>query len=475
MREYSKAAPGENRLFYYLWLRTFLHCETETFEVVAPGMDEEKPETKKVPEASEVSEITATVSDSEPTKRFKTLVILAIFSLTTIIAGGLFWLFVLGSNTPVGAGWYVFSFAAGLSMIVLPCTLPLAFVIVPLVMGKGFMRGIGMAVAFSIGVTATLSVYGILAAVLGNAVVGFSGAEGEVIKNWFYALAGIFAIVFALGNLGFIKVKMPTYSGAAPMFIQKQQELFKALLLGLFLGNIGVGCPHPATPILLTRIAVEGDIFYGWLLFFVHALGRITPLLLLAFLAIVGVNAVSYLVKYREKIEKATGWGMIYVGGFLFTLGAFTHDWWVNSGTHTLFEALVQESRFTGMLRTKLESDVIHAHGAATGSGIFGLPLWLGNWVLVALWTIPIWWYLMREKKRIKAIGDETVRASQWAVLKVKKWFFLTLTILLAVLFIWVFPHQFLEHKALEQDKHEEAMQETESHPHPPGTPQHED
>ena len=394
-------------------------------------------------------------SSSEVTASVKAPAIVAIFVLATIIGGGLFWLFVLGSGAPVGAGWYVFAFAAGLSMIVLPCTLPLVFVIVPLSMGKGFMRGIGMALSFSAGVSIMLSMYGVLAAILGKAIFGFS--EAEVIKNWFYFLAGIFAIAFALGQLGFLKVRMPTYSGAAPMFIQKQQEYLKAFLLGLFLGNIGVGCPHPATPVLLGKIATSGDIFYGWLLFFVHAIGRITPLLLLALLAVFGVNATSSLLKHREKIEKATAWGMVFVGGFLFTLGFFTHDWWVNSGTHSLFESIVQEKRFTGIIADRLNTGVAHAHGVETGTSLlFGLPLWLGNWILVALWVIPIWWYYIRELRRIKLLTDEIQKKADSAVLGVKKWFFLALTLLLGIFFIYIFPHNFLEHRTVEMDGHEE-------------------
>src|SRR3989338_1982181 len=112
---------------------------------------------------------------------------------------------------------------------------------------------------------------------------------------------------------------MPTYSGSYPMFIQKQNDVLKALLLGLFLGNIGIGCPHPATPFILTRIATSGDVYYGWLLFFVHAIGRIIPLLLLAVLGILGVNGLQYLVKHKAKIERGTGWGMVFVAAFILT------------------------------------------------------------------------------------------------------------------------------------------------------------
>ncbi|MCH8741669.1 hypothetical protein IH779_02115 [Patescibacteria group bacterium] len=349
------------------------------------------------------------------------------FFFLAVVIGGLFWIFALSPSSPVGFGWYLFAFAAGLSMIVLPCTLPLAFVIVPMVIGKSYAKGLATALSFSIGVVITLSMYGIFAALLGKAVFGFSGGSGEMIKNIFYALAGIFAIVFAFGELGFLKVRMPSYSGAVPGFIQKRKDILKPLLLGLFLGNIGVGCPHPATPMILGQIGVVGDVFYGWLLFFVHAIGRVIPLLVLAMFGIIGINATKALVRHRVTIAKTTAWGMVFVGGFLFTLGFFGHDWWVNSGQHTFFEQIVQEERFTGILKGRLDSEVIHAHRIADGKGMFGAPLWLGNWVLVALWVLPMWWYWLQSGRR-KKMGA----------------LFVAITILLGLIFIRILPNWFL-------------------------------
>ncbi|TSC67325.1 MAG: cytochrome c bioproteinis protein transmembrane region, partial [Parcubacteria group bacterium Gr01-1014_72] len=163
-------------------------------------------------------------------------------SLAAIIIFGLLWLFFLSPARPEGFGWFVFAFASGLSMIVLPCTLPLAFVIVPLSMGKGVAKGFFIAVFFGLGVAITLSLYGVLAAALGKVAIGTFGAPLEVTKNWLYFIAGAFAFLFALGELGLVKYRMPSYTGAFPGFIQKQQDILKAFLLGLFLGNIGVGC-----------------------------------------------------------------------------------------------------------------------------------------------------------------------------------------------------------------------------------------
>lgn len=348
---------------------------------------------------------------SEKGKRL--LFIFVNFILLSVIGAGLFWLFTQApeSIASEGAGaelawyaWFLFSFGAGLSMIVLPCTLPLAFVIVPLSMGKGYRKGLLTALMFGIGVAITLSMYGILAALLGKALQDVAGSGIETIKNIFYAVAGVMALLFALGELGLIKFRMPTYSGSAPSIIQKRKDLLKPLMMGLFLGNIGVGCPHPATPIILGQIGIVGDVLYGWLLFLVHAIGRVLPLLVLAMFGIMGINATKTLMSHKDAIARSTAWGMIFVGGFLFTLGFFSHDWWVQSGTHSLFESITQEQRFTGILSERFQVSAPHAHGTEElegKTGFFGVSLGLGNWVLVLLWLIPMWWYYIKRKKNL--------------------------------------------------------------------------
>src|SRR3990167_11404447 len=295
----------------------------------------------------------------------------------------------------------------GLTMIVLPCTFPLAFVIVPLSLGKGPVKGLGMALSFGIGVVITLSMYGVLAAIIGKTFISTFGLQADALKNWLYFTAGAIAYIFALGELGLINFKMPTYSGAAPKIIQEKKDYVKALLLGLFLGNIGVGCPHPATPLIFLEIARSGNIFYGWSLFFVHAVARVLPLLLLAFLGILGVNGLTWLSSHREKVERTTAWLMIFVAGFILILGLFTHDWWVNSGQHTLLEEITQEERFLGVVSERLGVQAPHVHGLETGSGLFGLPLELGNWVLVLLWLLPLWWVYFKEHYKIKVAIDK--------------------------------------------------------------------
>ncbi len=378
-------------------------------------------------------------------QRLRTFSIGVLFGLLAVIVFGLLWFFLAGPQVPVGLGWYLFSFAAGLSMIVLPCTLPLAFIIVPLSMGKGVARGLLIAVFFGLGVAITLSLYGVLAATLGKVAIGTFGAPLEIVKNWLYFIAGAFAFLFALGELGLVKYRMPSYTGAFPGFIQKQQDILKAFLLGLFLGNIGVGCPHPATPVILTRIAVAGDVFYGWLLFFIHAVGRILPLIFLAILGVLGVNALSGLVKHKDKIERTTGWAMVFVAGFILVLGLFSHDWWVLSGQHTILEEITQEERVVSVIAGRLGVKPPHEHGLPPSdhTGLFGLPLAWGTWVLLFLWILPLWWHFSRKKKAVSALPDaEREHARQ--DLRSLFWNFLTLSVLLVAVFGYLLPQRFL-------------------------------
>ena len=418
----------------------------------------------------------------------RTGLIVTLFALLAAIAFGLFWFFFISSSVPQGFGWYLFSFAAGVSMIVLPCTLPLAFVIVPLSMGKGVAKGFFIALAFGLGVAFTLSLYGVFAAVLGKVAIGTLGAPLEVVKNWLYFIAGGFAYLFALGELGLLKFRMPSYTGAFPGFIQKQKDVFKALLLGLFLGNIGVGCPHPATPLILIEIAGSGNVFYGWTLFLIHAIGRILPLIFLAILGILGVNALSGLVKHKDKIMRATGWAMEFVAGFILVLGLFSHDWWVLSGQHTYLEEITQEERFLGIVAQRLNTSAPHEHGLppSGNTGLFGLPLAWGTWVMLFLWIIPFFWYYNKRKKEtmLDMKSNDTSTSAKATVDKEKLpylfWNFVSLSLILILVFGYVLPSRFLaraethenemEHMMgpdgtmMDHDEMEEHMEEMEGH-----------
>lgn len=373
----------------------------------------------------------------EPTapKFNKAVFLMAIVALSTVFGFGLNWVFRV---IPTEAPFLLFSYAVGLTMIFLPCTLPLAFVIVPLSMGKAPKKGIGIAISFSLGVIVTLSLYGAAIGLLGNAL----GIDRlELGKNILYATAGILGIFFALGELGFMKFRMPTYSGGGPGFIQRQGDFLKPFLLGLFLGNVGVGCPNPLfNAVILPQIVLEASVFKGFAIMFIHALGRVTPLLILAFLAILGVNATNFLIRHKEKVASGTAWGMIFVGGFLFMIGAFGHDGYLYSGIHTFLEKLTQEEFITNILGEKIAT-LGHGHELPPQ----GNYLVYAPWAMVILWIVPLWWWYFRNKSRGKAQSRDFG-------------FIATLSFLFIIIFAWTLPHQFKEHTVHEESASAEAI-----------------
>lgn len=260
---------------------------------------------------------------SESDKKIRSYLVGSIFVILIIFLIGIFWLST-SSTQSVGL---MLSFAAGLSMIVLPCTLPLVFIIVPLSMGKNYKKGLFMALLFSLGLIITLTLYGVGVALLGQSL-GLAR-----VAQVMYIIAGVIAFVFGLVELKLIKFEIPSYK-RMPNFIQKQPDYSKALFLGLFLGNAGIGCPNPATYVILTWIAASGNVFYGAALQFVNGIGRVLPLIALSILGILGVNATEAIIKRKKTIDKITGWGLVIFGALIIVWGFYGHFWFLNTPIH---------------------------------------------------------------------------------------------------------------------------------------------
>jgi len=202
-------------------------------------------------------------------KKTMVLISFALFSLIFIGA-----IFSLGTDSVVEGGehasylsWLIIAYVAGLSMIVLPCTLPLVFIVVPMSMGKGYKKGLSIALLFGAGLTLTIASYGMAVATIGKT------ASLDQVSTIMFLIAGIAAFVFGLSQLKLISLKMPSYS-ASPKFIQNRGDYTKSFFMGLLLGNAGVGCPNPLFYWLLIYIAGTGSIEIGASLGVVHGVGR---------------------------------------------------------------------------------------------------------------------------------------------------------------------------------------------------------
>ncbi len=269
----------------------------------------------------------------------KSLVLISFTLFSLIFIGVVFSLEISGIDGQEQTSylsWLVIAYVAGLSMIVLPCTLPLVFIIVPLSMGKGYKKGLAMALLFSFGLVITITAYGI-----GIAAIGQSASLDQV-STVMFLIAGVAAFVFGLSQLKIISLRMPSYSGT-PKFIQKRGEYAKSFFMGILLGNAGVGCPNPLFYWLLIYIAGTGSLEIGASVGVVHGVGRAIPLILMSVLAVIGINATKSLTVKRESIERASGWMLIIIGAFLIINGLPEgHEWYEETFIHQGWNQLIE-------------------------------------------------------------------------------------------------------------------------------------
>ncbi|MFB6212732.1 MAG: cytochrome c biogenesis CcdA family protein [Candidatus Magasanikbacteria bacterium] len=300
--------------------------------------------------------------------------------LFIVIAGGLLWLAIQSGNA-VSA---LLSFAAGLSMIFLPCTLPLALVIVPIAAREDRAgRGLGLAVAFGLGLAVTLTIYGVATALLG----GYFGLDQ--FSRAMFVFAGLAALLFGLTELELFHVPLPELTSYVPNWVK--EGYFKTFLLGLFLGNAGVGCPNPAFYVLLTYIASTGSAAVGGWLGLVHGLGRATPLIFLVVLAILGIKSSDWISKVSKRISIWTGVGLVLVGAFILTYGLFGMHWWEDSVFHAGWNQLMMS----------IDPALAEKPDHPVAKGVWESPQWAGWWSLVLFTLIPLIWFKI--KKGIKS------------------------------------------------------------------------
>ena len=324
---------------------------------------------------------------TEPEKRFRTALVVSAFVLFSIVL----FAFIYLSTTPEATATMLLSFFGGISNIVLPCTLPLVFIIVPLAMVAGGRKGLWMSVLFGLGLIITLTVYGAAVGFLGQ-YLGLDSATRIM-----YSLAGLASLIFGLTELKLINFQLPSYA-RMPTFIEKQGDYLKVFFLGLLLGNAGIGCPNPITYIVLTFAATTGDWFRGSVLMAMNGLGRMIPLLLLTILGILGINSISWLTKRTEKITKFTAWVLVVLGSFILLNGVFGHLWYEGGLFHEGLNAAFMATGGKMVGEADIAIEEIERPVAFVEYGAL---------INLLITTIPVFWYWRKypnAKKRILII-----------------------------------------------------------------------
>src|SRR3989339_443457 len=168
-------------------------------------------------------------------------------------------------------------FFGGLALNLTPCVYPL----IPITIGYFGGQSEGrtsrlflLGILYVLGMALTYSVIGV--------VTSLSGAVfGTLMQNTFVIIGiAVLFVVLALSQFGVYEFKLPDSwvmkAGGA------KGGAFGAFFMGLTMGIVAAPCIGPFLLGLVTYVAAKGDPFYGFIMFFVMAMGLGTPYLILA-------------------------------------------------------------------------------------------------------------------------------------------------------------------------------------------------
>jgi len=197
----------------------------------------------------------------------------------------------------------LFIFLGGLALNLTPCVYPL----IPITIGYFGGQSEGrtsrlflLGLLYILGMAITYSVIGV--------VTSLSGAVfGTLLQNPIVIIAiSLLFVVLSLSQFGVYEFKLPDSwvmkAGGA------KAGFFGAFFMGLTMGIVAAPCIGPFVLGLVTYVAAKGDPYYGFLMFFVLALGLGLPYLLLALFS-----------GKIKKLPRAGDWmeGVKHIFGFL--------------------------------------------------------------------------------------------------------------------------------------------------------------
>ena len=170
-------------------------------------------------------------------------------------------------------------FAGGVALNLTPCVYPMIPITVSFFGGRSTQGKPGQftlvlhGLCYLMGLALTNSTLGVVAALTG-------GLMGSLLQSPIVlALVAGVLVVFATSLFGFWELRLP---GSLTQAASKSYAgYFGSLFMGLTLGVVAAPCIGPFVLGLLTYVGNRGDVFLGFSLFFVLALGLGVPFLLL--------------------------------------------------------------------------------------------------------------------------------------------------------------------------------------------------
>lgn len=163
---------------------------------------------------------------------------------------------------------YLASFMGGVVASFTPCIYP----IIPILVGVigatssgSHAKGFYLSLTFVLGMAVTYSLLGVAAAVTGTL---FGKLTTHPVA---YLVVGNICLFFALSMLGLFEIQLPIRWGKVGTSGGRSAGM--VFLMGVTSGMVAAPCTVPVLGVLLTFVAQKQNLFFGFSLLFVFALG----------------------------------------------------------------------------------------------------------------------------------------------------------------------------------------------------------
>lgn len=188
--------------------------------------------------------------------------------------------------------WYIaplMAFLAGIISSFGPCVLSSIPLIIGYVTGyaeNDKSKAVKYSFVFCLGIATTFTLFGIVSASFGNFILGTS-------RIWYILLAIMMAIL-GLKTLGLIdiNIKLPE-----SMINSEKKGMIGAFIFGVVGGIISSPCSTPVLIVILTFVAIKGNILYGLLLLLSYSIGHSIPI----FIAGTSTGLINKIMKYSKQ------------------------------------------------------------------------------------------------------------------------------------------------------------------------------
>ncbi|MGD9579931.1 MAG: cytochrome c biogenesis CcdA family protein [Vampirovibrionia bacterium] len=216
------------------------------------------------------------------------------------------------TNKPIWA--IAIAFAGGVISSVSPCVLS----VLPIIIGYigGYTEGktssaFKQSLLFVAGLTITLTIVGLIAALAGKVIGSFIGPV------WYIVLA-VISIAMGLSLLEVFYIQFPTIIKDMPK--NKYGKILSPIILGMAFGLIATPCSTPILIALVSYVAYEGSLLFGTLMLIAYALGH--SIIVLVCGTFTGVlKEIGPIRKWTSYITKASGILLILIGLYLIYYG----------------------------------------------------------------------------------------------------------------------------------------------------------